>query len=218
MDPIASGLRYFCEINATSSWRCTVDLRAPPRPLVRTERHAWAWAIGVVCAVALALLIAFLQFKRPLLPADESVQNFEPDAAPQTTAYVYRCSNGEVRTEPCVERPSPTAVPAPSMPITSYTPPRLADTPTGRRLIADADARYRREVEAARSVPSTYESTVAIVNSPECRTIRRERDDIRALMRRGYSAQVGEHYRRRYFELGQVGVRRGCWTGTAPQG
>lgn len=193
-----------------------MDLRAPVRPLARTERSAWVWSVGIVTALALVGGIAVLQLQTDVEhPQDASEAVVEP-REPNTAAYVYRCSNGDLQATQCIEGAAPSTSPSSRSTFSTYTAPRLAETSAGRRLLAEADVRYRREVQAAQSRPTPYEETVAITQSSECRQIRQEREHISAAMRRGYEAQLGEHYRRRDYALRQSGIRAGCWTGSKP--
>lgn len=193
-----------------------MDLRAPVRPLARSERSAWVWSVAIVTALALAGGIAVLQLQTDVEHPQEAGNAVVEPRETNTAAYVYRCSNGVLQATPCVEAAAPSASPSSHSTFSTYSAPRLANNSTGRRLLADADARYRREVQAAQRRPTPYEETVAITQSSECRQIRQEREHIRAAMRRGYDAQLGERYRRRDYSLWQSGIRAGCWTGSKP--
>ena len=181
-----------------------MDLRAPARPLARTERNAWLWSVAIVTTLALAGGIAFLHFRGAIeRPRNPDIADVKP-SEPGTVAYVYRCANGDVQLSPCVEGPASSVSPSSRSTFNTYRAPRLEDDPTGRRLMADADARYRREVQAARIGSSPYEETVALTQSAECREIREKREQIRIGMRRGYDVPLGEQYRRRDYSLWQA--------------
>lgn len=193
-----------------------MDLHAPVRPLARTKRSAWAWSVAIVTALALAGGIAGLQLQTDFEHPQNAGKAVVEPREPNTAAYVYRCSNGDLQATPCIEDAAPSTSPSSRSTFSTYGAPRLADNSTGRRLLADADARYRREVQAAQRRPTPYEETVAITQNSECRQIQQEREHIRAAMRRGYEAQLGEHYRRRDFSLWESGIRARCWTGSNP--
>lgn len=193
-----------------------MDIRAPVRPLARTERNAWLWSVAIVTAVALAGGIAVLHLQTDIEQPQDPNKAVVERRESNTAAYVYLCSNGDIRPVPCIEDAAPLASPSSRSTFSTYSAPRLADNSTGRRLLEDAEARYRREVQAAQRQPSPYEETVAITQSSQCRQIRQERENIRAAMRRGYEAQSGEHFRRRDYSLWQSGIRAECWTGSKP--
>jgi len=193
-----------------------MDLRAPVRPLARTERSAWVCSVAIVTALILVAGIAFLQLQTDIQRPPHAGKAVVGPREANTAAYLYRCSNGDLEATPCIEDTAPSTAPSSRSTFNTYSAPRLADNSTGRRLLADADARHRREVQAAQRRQTPYEETVAITQSSECRQIRQERENIRAAMRRGYDAQLGERYRRRDYSLWQSGIRAGCWTGSKP--
>ena len=198
-------------------WQHEVVLHAPLRRKLASERSALQWSIAIVLSLVIAVIVAILVL-RPQ-PSDSTAGPLNASAvAGEDVAYVYRCADGSVRGEPC-EAPKPEIDPPDtSTAFTLYSEPQWAHDPTARRLLADADARYRRQVESAKRSPSPYEETVAVTQSSSCRALRRDRDQIRVAMRGGYGAELGERYRKRDLELWRAGVRLGCWTGTTPPG
>lgn len=186
-------------------------LRAPPRKVQPEARdHSGLIALAIAVAVAFAGLIWYVRHANDVdvsRPLNASTATTAPE-----TVYVYRCADGRVESEPCQNPPATPTHELPSLMV--YDAPHYRDDPRTRELIDRADARYEREVEAARQSRSEYEKTVAVTGSAECRALRNERDAINARMRQAYSSTEGEWFRDRLRANWKRGVELGCWSGT----
>lgn len=192
-----------------------MELRADLRKRSRASEGDWIPVLAIALFAAMAGGIAYVQksHRASESPGAPSV----PQVGSAPVVYVYRCDDGKVQSAPCGTQVAPLPVP-PAYdlpPMSTYRAPRLSEDPGARRLMAEADARYQREVEAARR-PGAYEQTTAITRSNTCTSIRAARDRIDDAMRHGYSSELGERYRRSHRELWNLGIRHGCWNGSLP--